>query len=29
MPSIRFTDIDIAAAWYRFLSDRLDALSKP
>ncbi|OYQ64724.1 hypothetical protein B9G53_10430 [Pseudanabaena sp. SR411] len=26
MPSIRFTDIDIAAAWYRFLSDRLDAL---
>jgi hypothetical protein len=23
MPSIRFTDVDIAAAWYRFLSDRL------
>lgn len=29
MPSIRFTDIDIAAAWYRFLSDRLDALAQP
>ena len=29
MPSIRFTDIDIAAAWYRFLSDRLEALSQP
>jgi len=29
MPSIRFTDIDIAAAWYRFLSDRLDSLSQP
>jgi hypothetical protein len=25
MPSIRFTDVDIAAAWYRFLSDRLAA----
>ncbi len=25
MPSIRFTDIDIAAGWYRFLSDRLAA----
>ncbi len=23
MPSIRFTDVDIAASWYRFLSDRL------
>jgi hypothetical protein len=23
MPSIRFTDIDIASGWYRFLSDRL------
>ena len=23
MPSIRFTDVDIAAGWYRFLSDRL------
>ena len=23
MPSIRFTDVDIAAAWHRFLSDRL------
>jgi hypothetical protein len=22
MPNIKFTDIDIAAAWYRFLSDR-------
>ena len=29
MPSIRFTDIDIAAAWYRFLSDRLAASSQP
>jgi hypothetical protein len=29
MPSIRFTDIDIAAAWYCFLSDRLESLSKP
>ncbi len=28
MPSIRFTDIDIAAAWYRFLSDRLAASSQ-
>jgi hypothetical protein len=28
MPSIRFTDIDIAAAWYRFLSDRLSASSQ-
>ncbi|GBO55540.1 hypothetical protein APA_3691 [Pseudanabaena sp. lw0831] len=28
MPSIRFTDIDIAAAWYRFLSDRLAAASQ-
>ncbi len=25
MPSIRFTDIDIAAGWYRFLRDRLTA----
>lgn len=25
MPSIRFTDIDIASGWYRFLSDRLAA----
>jgi hypothetical protein len=23
MPSIRFTDVDIASAWYRFLSDQL------
>lgn len=29
MPSIRFTDIDIAAAWYRFLCDRLVASSQP
>jgi len=28
MPSINFTDIDIAAAWYRFLSDRLAASSQ-
>ena len=28
MPSISFTDIDIAAAWYRFLSDRLAASSQ-
>ena len=27
MPSIRFTDIDIAAGWYRFLCDRLAATS--
>jgi len=27
MPSIRFTDIDIAAGWYRFLSDRLEKYS--
>ena len=25
MPSIRFTDVDIASGWYRFLSDRLAA----
>jgi hypothetical protein len=29
MPSIKFTDIDIAAAWYRFLCDRLVASSQP
>ena len=28
MPSIKFTDIDIAASWYRFLSDRLAAQIK-
>jgi len=28
MPSIKFTDIDIAAGWYRFLSDRLTAQIK-
>jgi len=28
MPSIRFTDVDIAAGWYRFLSDRLENISK-
>jgi hypothetical protein len=27
MPSIRFTDIDIASGWYRFLSDRLSSQS--
>lgn len=29
MPSIRFTDIDIAAGWYRFLSDRLENIQNP
>lgn len=29
MPSIRFTDIDMAAAWYRFLCDRLTASTQP
>ena len=28
MPSIKFTDIDIATGWYRFLSDRLAAQIK-
>jgi len=28
MPSIRFTDLDIASAWYRFLSDRLAVSSQ-
>ncbi len=28
MPSIRFTDVDIAAGWYRFLSDRLSLKSQ-
>ena len=28
MPSIRFTDVDIAASWYRFLGDRLEAQNK-
>ena len=28
MTSIKFTDIDIAASWYRFLSDRLAAQIK-